>query len=93
MSFSEAVGSIRKEWDVLRDNPEKIFEILNKSGISEASATVNLAINSVHSAGKIFEDRVSPFLGEHFDEELLDELSNYDTSEWDQELRDNWVVA
>jgi len=61
---------------------------LDSNNVGASSAVISLAINAVHSSGKLLEDYAALVLKQDFNYEVLEELSNYDHSDWDQELRD-----
>lgn len=73
--------------DEIREKNEEVYNSLinlDPTDMGGASATINIALNNVHASGSMLE-----YVEERFDDvnkNLLDELSNADTSEWDEDL-------
>jgi hypothetical protein len=73
--------------DTVRENNEQVYTNLSNLDVTDfgnANATINAALNSVHASGSMLDHVNEKF--PDVDSNLLDSLSNSDTSEWDQEL-------
>ncbi len=92
---------IRPYWEDDPEDPrylavERVVEMKNKlettlnSDLSEKFANINLALNVMHNSGPMM-DHVQTYYPQ-ITPELLTELSNMDTSEWDRELKEIGVL-